>query len=298
MLSCDSYIYPWAEFGQRDASETPLNRQLLEDMRSDLEVRQCPQNVYKFVTDANFLWNVVGHYLYQTTKHPAIVELSLAGFCELHAPVWLLKELKTSVFPNMARKHRISARELNTVFDEFVRPHIVFHDAYEPLDTNYCQDGIDPADVPYADLAADIDALGVVSNDKDIDALLTRRFDKNKIEICLVIARLENGILRAKVVAYMSMIVGWNISAEVSKFAVSKVRAVPKNVQIVVGVAVVGAALWYFSDEKRRKSFKETASKAMPLIYILGENLTEGTSWVRESQLQANDMRQDLEKKI
>jgi len=288
-------IFDWGVLGQAPANNACSNRKLLAHIQRREQIVSTQHDIYKVVCDANFLWNVIAFYLRKSEGEEYLIELSLAGFCELHAPTWLLEEMASSVFKPMARQHRVSTFILKAIFEEFIADHIIFHEGYEPLKTLAYPENIDPKDVPYTELARDIDALGVVSHDKDIEALLSRRLDTNFIEVAIRITRLENGVVQAKLAALIGVSIVGHLAEDSTKAITNAVKKLPPFALYGTGAAVLLGSYLYLRDEQRRRKANVALKKAKPALKTVGKVIWDGIDWAHRSKRDVKNLRQSLE---
>lgn len=282
----------WDTFSEGEASRLQENITVLNSLRSSELDSLRNTSAYKLVVDANYMWDEISRHIRKREAPTFLQELSLSKLCEFHAPVWLLHELKNSVLPKLAKHHRISPRELMALFDEFIRPQILFHIGYEPaVQLNRG----DPKDVPYTLLSKNIRALGVVSQDSDIERLLTRRIDRDEVSQFIQLARLENGVVQIKCLGLFSM----NFTAHSIEGAVKAVpdlvRKIPKQAYPwIAGAGLLGG--WYFTrTESGRRQAKVIGKAVLPSLKSSGLFILEGVEWSRQSEAKAKHLRQSLE---
>jgi len=251
------------------------------------------RNTYKLVLDANFIWNEIGYHLSVRNRPSILTELRSSGLCEFHAPVWLLEELESSVLPKLAKHHRISSLELRAIFDEFIRPQIRFHLGYLP--PKNIVNG-DSKDVPYVELAEDIEALGVISQDADIEHLLMRKIDRTEVLKFIELARIENGVVQVKCMGYLGVNVSCATVSEVSKTTTSLIKKTPKGVLGAAALVGVMGLVWFCGTNRGRKQAKVAAKAIAPLLKTGTCLVGEGISWTKLSEDKAIEMRKTLEK--
>ena len=286
-------LLSWDIFTKGDASNLAANRRVLSKFDQRAGERHMMRTAYKLVVDANFIWNEVSYHLSVREKLSTLTELSRSGMCEFHAPTWLLEELESSVLPKLAKHHCISSRELRAIFDEFIRPQIQFHLGYRPpKEIAYG----DKKDVPYVELAEDIDALGVISEDTDIERLLMRKIDRKEVLKFIELARIENGVIQVKCMGYMGVNVSARSVSELSKATSNLVKKAPKEVwgaAAVVGILSLG---WFSCTERGRKQARGIGKAVLPALVTGAGIVGEGINWANENNRKANDLRKALEK--
>ena len=282
----------WDTFSDGEASRLQENISSLNALRSSDIKSVRNTTAYKLVIDVNYMWDEISRHIRKRQAPTFLQELSLSKLCEFHAPLWLLDELKNSILPKLAKHHRISPRELMALFDEFIRPQIKFHIGYKPA--WHLSNG-DPKDIPYTMLSKDIGALGVISQDSDIEKLLTRRIDQDEVSQFIQLARLENGVVQVKFLGVISMNFSVNSVAELAKATPDLVRKIPKQAYPwMLGAGVLGA--WYFTQtEVGRRQAKAIGKAISPALKAGGEFILEGVQWTMEKETKAMRLRQSLE---
>ena len=280
----------WATFSNGEASRLQENITALNTLRSGKTVRN--NTAYKLVIDTNYMWDEISRHIRKRKAPTFLQELSLSKVCEFHAPVWLLDELKSSILPKLAKHHRISTRELMALFNEFIRPQIKFHIGYKP--PSKLNHG-DPKDMPFTMLSSDIGALGVVSQDSDIEILLTRRIDRDEISQFIQLARLENGVVQMKCLGVFSMNISAHSITELVKATPDLAHKIPKQAYPwIAGAGLFGA--WYFTQtESGRRQAKAISNAVFPSLKAGGAFILEGVQCSIESEEKAKRLRQSLE---
>ena len=285
--------FTWDILTKSDASDLACNRRVLSKFGEGTHRGGLLRTAYKLVLDANFIWNEISYHL-SVRKHPStLTELSRSGLCEFHAPAWLLEELESTVLPKLAKHHRISSRELKTIFYEFIRPQIQFHQGYIPPKKIAYGDN---KDVPYVELAEKIDALGVISQDSDIERLLMRKIDREEVLKFVELARIENGVVQIKCLGYLGVNVSFGSVSEISKATSNLVKKMPKGVLGATAVVGTLGLLWFTCTERGRKQAELAGDVVSPVLKASAVFMGEGLLWSQENERKANGIRKVLEK--
>ncbi|MGJ8562825.1 MAG: hypothetical protein ACSHXY_04665 [Alphaproteobacteria bacterium] len=286
-------ILTWDIFTKGDASNLAANRRVLSKFDEVTHKGHLMRTAYKLVIDANFIWNEVSYHLSVGEKPSTLTELSRSGLCEFHAPTWLLEELESSVLPKLAKHHCISSRVLRAIFDEFIRPQIQFHLGYRPPKEIAYGDN---KDVPYVELAEDMGALGVISEDTDIERLLMRKIDRKEVLKFIELARIENGVVQVKCLGYIGVNVSAGSVSELCKATSNLVKKAPKELLAAAAIVGVLGLAWFSSTERGRKQAKSVGKIALPPLMAGVEFVGKGIKWANENDRKAIEIRNVLEK--
>ena len=145
----------------------------LNEIRKFLELRPSIQRLvglpiqFKVVMDANIaIADVLRKARMPHLPQTAIEECVRAGSLLVYAPRWLDTEMTTSAIPQAALKKRIDLDFLVSLWSEY-KEIILWDDVPVSCDQQAMSDG-DAKDVPYIALEKRIDAVGILSRDKDI----------------------------------------------------------------------------------------------------------------------------------
>lgn len=124
---------------------------------------------FRMVVDANFvIRNIVQHVRYPERGTTALEEMIQATIIEVHAPVWLETEV-AAVIPKIAAQRKLSEGKLWECWQEF-RTLLKWDETSvaPPGDGDFVGD---PKDLPYVILEKAINAVGVLSQDHDIEKM-------------------------------------------------------------------------------------------------------------------------------
>jgi len=120
---------------------------------------------YKVVIDACVVRNEIRRHIAIVGKPTFIQEVHRSGVGEIYAPKWIETELETSTLPSLYKSEGISPRILQRLAESILEE-LVIPTGYDKPRDGCLPNGVDIKDEPYARLAKDINALGVLSWDK------------------------------------------------------------------------------------------------------------------------------------
>ena len=125
---------------------------------------------FKVVLDANIAIADLLHKLKTPgLRQTAIEECARAGTLEVYAPRWLDEEMKDRAIPLVAQRKGLDAEALVALWAEY-RDLLVWDETIRRPDETAADIG-DVKDVPYVELQRKIEAVGILSRDKDIEQL-------------------------------------------------------------------------------------------------------------------------------
>jgi predicted nucleic acid-binding protein len=181
----DSQSYQPANY--LDSAILSSLRQLI-DLHPALEQATGQLPRFDIVLDANI---AIGDLLHKHQnphlEQTALQEVVKSGVVRLYAPSWLETEMLSSTIPQVSQKYKIPQETLFSSWENY-KAIIIFDARFDhPQEVN--TSCLDPKDAPYVQLQNAILALGILSNDKDIDALGGTRLDRQVVMAIRTYAR-------------------------------------------------------------------------------------------------------------
>lgn len=201
---------------------------------------------YKVVIDACVMRNEIRRYISMEGKPTFIQEVHRSGVGEIYAPKWIETELETSTLPSLYKSEGISPRILERLTESLLEQ-IVIPTGYDKPRTGRFPDGVDLKDEPYARLATDINALGVLTWDKGFKKYHVNAFKEDVIRQMRHMARLLNSEIQIRTAGKLGTIVTSNVIGEAGKSSYNLIKKVPKEAIVIGGIAASGAALIYLT---------------------------------------------------
>jgi len=232
------------------------------------------------ISDAQAIFRELA-YLKRGKENPsAYRELSQSNICEHHAPDWMLKELETSVIPKFSKHYKIQETEVYDWVEQKILPLIQTHEGYSDLSMFEAENSPDIKDAPYVALARDMDAAGVISNDRHFEQFGIRRISSTDLSELLYLARCIHSSGTLRFLGHTGVKVTAGMSAELVKSAINGVQKLDPNTKAVMfGVGIAGIA-WWLSSEKGRDQAKSAleciglSSKEVGKFVLTGANKT------------------------
>jgi len=132
--------------------------------------RQKTQRKYRYL-----LYKYRKPHLKQTT----LEEVAKSGIIRLYAPSLLEAEMLSSTIPQVSQKYKIPQETLFSSWETYKA--ILILDARFDYPKEVNSSCLPPKDAPYVQLQNAISALGIFSNDRDIDALGRTRLDRELV---------------------------------------------------------------------------------------------------------------------
>lgn len=221
----------------------------------------------RVVIDVNFIIRD----LLLKIKHPgigntALEELAESSVLEIFAPRWLEKELP-SAFQQVARKRRISESDLWTAWESY-KVLINWDEKYDSIPKDFARTD-DPKDLPYIDLQKALDAIGILSNDGDID-----RMGGNRLTLDFVLA--TRSYARAAVISVGMRVSGYFVGA----IAIGGLFKLFGAIKGILGklpskfqVALIGVVVIAFLYPNSRAWIIERLKKLGPMAGFLFEGM-------------------------
>ena len=201
---------------------------------------------YKVVIDACVMRNEIRRYISTVGKPTFIQEVHRSGVGEIYAPKWIKTELITSTLPSLYKSEGVSPRILERLAESLLEE-IVIPSGYDKPRSDNLPDGVDVKDEPYARLAMDINALGVLSWDKGFKKYHVNAFKEDVLRQMQHMARLLNSEIQIRTAGKLGTIVSTNVIGEAGKSSYNLIKKAPKEALIIGGIAVGGAALIYLT---------------------------------------------------
>jgi len=146
------------------------------------------------------------------------------------------------------------------------------------------------------ELAEDIGALGVISEDTDIERLLMRKIDRKEILKFIELARIENGVVQVKCMGYMGVNLSAGSVSEISKVTSNLVKKSPKESLAAAAIVGVLGLAWFGFTERGRKQSKSMGKIVLPALLASVEFVGNGIQWANENDRKATEIRNVLEK--
>lgn len=202
---------------------------------------------YKIVIDACVVRNEIRRHISTVGKPTFIQEVHRSGVGEIYAPKWIESELETSTLPSLYKSEGISPRILERLAESLLEE-IVIPTGYDNPRKDNLPDGVDVKDEPYARLAKDINALGVLSWDKGFKKYHVNAFREDVLRQMRHMARLLNSEIQIRTAGKLGTIVTSNVIGEAGKSSYNLLKKVPREALIIGGVAASGAALIYLTQ--------------------------------------------------
>lgn len=208
---------------------------------------------YDIVIDACSMRNEIRRYLDIESGRTFIEEVHASRIGQVHAPRWIETELETSVLPKLYKVARVSPRILDRAAEHLLEG-IHVHQSYDtPIYENLPND-VDPKDEPYARLARDINALGILSWDNGFSKYEVRAFKEEVVRHIQHLARLSKVKIEIRIAGKSAVVVPAILIGEAAKTAPALIRKVPTP--LLIGGSILG--LWYLtSTDSGRKNAKK-----------------------------------------
>lgn len=124
---------------------------------------------FTVILDANIAIRDLLHQIRYPQRQTALQECIRSSVLRVCAPTWLDEEMTKSTIPKVARRRGYSEADLHTLWLEY-RELIVWDNQYA-RDAFQVDGHVDQKDIPYVELEKRIQAVGILSGDKDIEQL-------------------------------------------------------------------------------------------------------------------------------
>jgi predicted nucleic acid-binding protein len=160
-----------------------LDSAVLNSLRDLIELYPALQQMVgqlprlDIVLDANIaIADLLHRHRNPQLKQTLLEEAFKSGTLQIYAPRWLETEMLTSTIPQVSKKKKISQEALLTIWESY-KAIIIFDERYAHPE-ELANPDLDTKDTPYVELQKSISALGILSNDKDIEVLGGTKLDR------------------------------------------------------------------------------------------------------------------------
>lgn len=270
--------------------ETYLNSEILASLRGFVGLYPSMAQVvgpiaqYKLVLDANAAISDILHkYRNPHIRQTALEETVKSSALELYAPSWLDQEMTVSAIPQVAKRKGIPEAALQSLWVTY-KEQIIWDDTLAaPVSNEAC--GGDLKDTPYVALQKSIEAVAVLSRDKDIDALGGNRVTLEFVFAVRTYARAASIAVGIRVGGVFVTWVSVNVLGQILKAIGAGIARLPPAVKIALVAGALFVAVHPASRERILASLKtlgEPLVEAWPAIVTLIETAAE-----RQSEAQA-----------
>ncbi|MGB0723243.1 MAG: PIN domain-containing protein [Gammaproteobacteria bacterium] len=242
--------------------------------------------------------NVVIQTVIRLTKGkptPALLELMRSSALEVHAPTKLVSEIEQHL-PAIAQKKGLNLDEMRKHW-LIIRAQLKFTEIDSELLSGY-EESRDPGDAEFVILEKMIDAIGVVSDDKDLDDMSRRRLSMDFLMMMRNHAREEAVVMGLHIegfgTAYLSAAAFIGLF-KLLKSLWSTVKRIPGWVWALIIVVLILA----WSHRPTRERFKQVMADFGHYIkaginYIL-EHLGEGSEELRLAKEGLTTIRDEID---
>lgn len=208
----------------------------------------------------------------QTNAKTSLMEAIAAGTVVPHAPFWLCTEVE-KYLPEICEKKGISLEVILTHWEAY-REQIHFFDIDEEKLVDY-SDSEDPKDAPFVILEKEIDALGVLSDDNDIE-----KIGGTRISLDVVISMRDysrHAAIEFKI-KYMGVLTGFlSLQLILSMFkGIGGLFKLIGNLPKPIQHTLIGLAVWGALDPNMR-------DKAMEKLRSIGGGLSPTIEKIAQS---------------
>lgn len=221
--------------------DTGLLRTIAKFLEAHPQLKEHIGSFARFtvVVDANaVIADLVYRVRYPERGPTALMELLNSTVLEAWAPVWLDAEVRRAL-PRVAKKKRLETEALLKEWSSYSTLFRWMHIA-DDLRLADEQTVVDPKDLPYIALAAELEAVGIITNDSDIAAMggkpLSFSFVRTSRDYArAVVVPLSLRLFGVVVPFAVLLAVGGMLRALVLRF-----RALPPHIQaLLVGFLVI-----------------------------------------------------------
>ncbi|BDW94342.1 hypothetical protein MACH10_00270 [Thalassospira tepidiphila] len=169
-------------------------------------------------------------------KQTTLEEVVKSGVVRLYAPSWLEAEMLSSTIQQVSQKYEIPQETLFSSWESY-KAIIIFDARFDyPKEVN--SSCLDPKDAPYVQLQNAISALGILSNDRDIDALGGTRLDRELVMTIRAYARSASYSVSIKVGGVIISNISLSILRDVMLFFRDMVARMPNWMKLLLLVGV------------------------------------------------------------
>lgn len=229
---------------QGDQSANYLDSAILNSLRQLIELHPALEQAtgqlprFDIVLDANI---AIGDLLHKHQnphiKQTALQEIVKSGVVRLCAPSWLETEMLSSTIPQVSQKYKIPQETLFSSWETY-KSIIIFDARFnQPQEVN--SSCLDPKDAPYVQLQNAIFALGILSKDRDIDALGGTRLDRELVMTIRAYARSASYSVSIKVGAVVISNISLSVLGDVMLFFRDIVARMPDWMKLLLLIGVL-----------------------------------------------------------
>lgn len=224
---------------QGDQNSNYLDSAILNSLRGLIELYPALQQAtgqlprYDIVLDANI---AIGDLLHKHQnphlKQTALEEVVKSGVVRLYAPSWLETEMLSSTIPQVSQKKKIPQETLRSSWESYKE--IIIFDARFDQPHEVFTPGLDTKDLPYIELQKLLMALGILSKDKDIDALGGTRLDPQLVLTIRAYARSASYSVSIKVGGVVISNISLSVLRDVMLFFRDMVSRMPDWMKLLL----------------------------------------------------------------
>lgn len=228
---------------QVDKRSNYLDSAILNPLRGLVELSPALQQAtgqlprFDIVLDANI---AIGDLLHKHRnphlEQTALQEVVKSGVVRLYAPNWLETEMLSSTIPQVSQKYKIPQETLFSSWESY-KAAIIFDERFDQAQ-EVTTNSLDPKDAPYVQLQNAISALGILSNDKDIDALGGTRLDRELVMTIRAYARSASYSVSIKVGGVVISNISLSIIRDVMLFFRDMASRMPDWMKLLLLVGV------------------------------------------------------------
>lgn len=252
-------------------SETLAGLRQFVSLYPQLEKMIGPIAQYKVIIDANIAISDLLHkHKFPDRKQTAIEELVRSSALKLHAPIWLNTEMVGSTIPKVSKKKNIPESNLQALWVEY-KEQIKFDETFSSPDCSDSHKG-DPKDVPYVALLELIDADAVLSRDKDIDRLGSKRIEFEFVLSLQSYARAATYTFGIRVGGTMLATLSIGLLTQIVKGLGSLISQIPDWAKVILLLGVIFIAV-HPGSRKRVLRFLEGAGDMLADLWPAIEKL-------------------------
>ncbi|WP_288349446.1 hypothetical protein [uncultured Thalassospira sp.] len=228
---------------QGDQSANYLDSAILNSLRQLIELRPALEQVtgqlprFDIVLDANIaIGDLLHKHRYPHIEQTVLQEVVKSGVVRLYAPSWLETEMLSSTIPQISEKFKIPQETLFSSWESY-KAAIIFDERFDQAQ-EVTTNSLDPKDAPYVQLQNAISALGILSNDKDIDALGGTRLDRELVMTIRAYARSASYSVSIKVGGVVISNISLSIIRDVMLFFRDMASRMPDWMKLLLLVGV------------------------------------------------------------
>ena len=229
------------------------------------------------VVDANAVVQALAQRVrYHNQRRAMLEECARSQVLKLHAPSILEQELVYSAIPKLARNMDLDEGALLQAWDEF-KPLLTFHDVPQHQ-TCYHSGSKYEYDEQYCILERTIQAVGIVSDDKDIEKLDGNRLNHSFLKHARFHARASADTIKISIYGLTVSGLTINLGSAAIRGLVSLWRLIPDILKIGLGLLL----LIILRNERVRKTLHskgqtlgDVGIEVLDLIFSLYEQFQE-----------------------